>query len=216
MEILNPAGLLWLGALPLLLLPYLLRERPRRRVVSALFLYRGITPATRLRLGGRPKLEPLFFLQLLLLLVAVATLVRPAVKFTELRSSLVLDNSASLQARGGLGESRFEIAKRRAGETIAGDPAGIWDLFTLSPEPWSELLKSNPATVLTPGAARSRVFSRISPQAVFRRFTSSQTAAERRSHPSRSPRSESPQRISRSRASRGRPTGLRPRPRRLQ
>ncbi len=135
MEILNPAGLLWLGALPLLLLPYLLRERPRRRVVSALFLYRGITPATRLRLGGRPKLEPLFFLQLLLLLVAVATLVRPAVKFTELRSSLVLDNSASLQARGGLGESRFEIAKRRAGETIAGDPAGIWDLFTLSPEP---------------------------------------------------------------------------------
>lgn len=99
MEILNPAGLLWLSALPLLFLPYLLRDRPRRRVVSALFLYQGIPPAMRRRLGGRPKLEPLFFLQLFLLLVAVATLVRPAVKsdgsMAKAATAVVKDQSAA-------------------------------------------------------------------------------------------------------------------------
>lgn len=135
MELLNPAGLLWLGALPLLLLPYLVRERPRRHTVPALFLYQGIDPAKRIRLGGRPRLERLFLLQLLLLLAAIAAIARPVWNVTETRSAIVLDNSASLRARDGSGQSRFEIAKRRAREAIEQEEAGLWDLYLVSPHP---------------------------------------------------------------------------------
>jgi Mg-chelatase subunit ChlD len=134
-ELLNPAGLFGLTLLPLLLLPYLLRQRPRRRVVPALFLYQGIEPARRLRLGGRLRLRPLFLLQLALLLAALGALCRPAWRSAEARSALVLDNSASLHAVEDSGESRFAAALRAARAEIARDPATTWDVFVLSPLP---------------------------------------------------------------------------------
>src|SRR6185436_3238716 len=59
LELANPAGLWWLAILPLLLLPYLLRQRPRRRLIPALFLFAGAEPAKRAALGGRLRLRPL-------------------------------------------------------------------------------------------------------------------------------------------------------------
>ncbi len=150
-ELLNPAGLAWLALLPLLLVPYLLRQRPRRRLVPALFLYDGVEPAQRVRLGGRLRLRPLFFLQLLLLLLAIAALCRPAWRSPEVRAALVLDDSASLQATEASGESRFAAAKRAADGAIASDAANTWDLFVLSPAP-REL-----ATGLAPREARNRI-----------------------------------------------------------
>jgi Ca-activated chloride channel homolog len=135
MELLNPAGLFWLAALPLLLVPYWLRQRPRPRRVPALFLYEGIEKAQRVRLGGRLRLRPLFFLQLLLLLLIIAALCRPFLLANEVRSALVLDNSASLQAIDAVGESRFAAARRAGGKALDEDPATTWDLFTLSPDP---------------------------------------------------------------------------------
>ncbi len=135
MDLLNPGGLWWLGVLPLLLVPYLIRERPRRRVVAALFLYEGTRAARSMRLGGWPKLRPLFLLQLLLLLLGVAAICRPILRTTEIRSALVIDDSASLGAKTEAGETRFEVARRTAAERVRGDSANVWDLFTLSEDP---------------------------------------------------------------------------------
>lgn len=135
MDLLNPGGLWWLGVLPLLLVPYLIRERPRRRIVAALFLYEGIEAARSMRLGGWPRLRPLFLLQLLLLLLAVAALCRPILRTSEIRSALVIDDSASLGAKTGSGETRFEAGRRTAAARVRSDPANVWDLFTLAEEP---------------------------------------------------------------------------------
>jgi Mg-chelatase subunit ChlD len=150
-ELLNPAGLAWLAAVPLLLVPYLIRQNPRRRIVAALFLYEGIEPAQRTRLGGRLELRPLVWLQLLFLLAAVAAIVRPAFRWTEVRSAIVLDDSASLAASEGSGESRFAAAVAKAREAIGSDPANTWDVFALSPTP-HEI-----ATGVSPANAAARV-----------------------------------------------------------
>jgi hypothetical protein len=157
-ELVNPAGLLWLSLVPLLLVPYLLRQRPRRRIIPALFLFAGVERAQRVRLGGRLKLRPLFALQLLLVLVTIAALCRPLLRATEVRSALVLDDGASMQAVDGSGESRFAAAVRAAREEISRDPASTWDLFALAPTPHDLGLG------LTPGQARSAL-SAARPQA---------------------------------------------------
>src|SRR5256714_10744245 len=148
-ELVNPAGLLWLSLVPLLLVPYLLRQRPRRRIIPALFLFAGIERAQRVRLGGRLRLRPLFLLQLLLVLVTIAALCRPLLRATEVRSALVLDDAASMQAVESSGESRFAAAVRAARDEISRDPAGRWDVFALAPTPHDVGLG------LTPGEARS-------------------------------------------------------------
>ncbi|MET0151930.1 MAG: VWA domain-containing protein [Candidatus Binatia bacterium] len=133
-ELANPAGLWWLAVVPLLLVPYWLRQRPRRRLVPALFLFFGAEPARRLRLGGRLRLRPLIVLQLLLLLAVVGALCRPAWRATEVRAALVLDNSASLRAVDS-GQTRFAAAVGAARDEVSRHPATSWDLFLLSPTP---------------------------------------------------------------------------------
>lgn len=150
-ELLNPAGLLWLGLVPLLFVPYLLRQHPPRRVVPALFLFAGIEPTRRLRLGGKLELRPLFLLQLLLLLISIAALCRPALPWNEVRAALVVDDSASLATLEAPGENRFDQALRAADRAIARDPASRWDLFVLSPTPHDAALG------LSSGQARSRL-----------------------------------------------------------
>jgi Ca-activated chloride channel homolog len=152
-ELVNPAGLLWLSLLPLLLVPYWLRRRPNRRIVPALFLLAGIEPAQRVRLGGRLQLRPLLLLQLLLALITIAALCRPMWQATEVRSALVLDDSASMRTVEGSGETRFDTALRAAREAIAKDGANSWDVFALSPNPHDLGL------ALTPGQAQRTVSS---------------------------------------------------------
>jgi len=156
-ELVNPAGLSWLLLLPLLLVPYFLRQQPRRRIIPALFLFAGIEPAQRVRLGGRLRLRPLFVLQLLLLLVTIAALCRPLLRATEVRSALVLDDAASMQAVEPGGESRFAAAIGLARDELSGDAAGSWDVFGLAPAPHEVGLG------LTPAQARSAL-SGIRPQ----------------------------------------------------
>src|SRR5215510_11147543 len=77
MEFLNPAALYGLLALPLLLIPYLIRRKPQRVIFSSLLLF---TEPVK-RAGGRPlgrlRLPLIFFLQLLLLTLLILTLGEP-------------------------------------------------------------------------------------------------------------------------------------------
>ncbi|MGH7856497.1 MAG: BatA domain-containing protein, partial [Candidatus Binatia bacterium] len=135
MELLYPAGLWWLGAVPLLLVPYLIRERPRRRLVAAIFLFHGTGPARRMRVGPRLRLRPLFLLQLLILLLAVAALTRPALQARTTRSALVVDDTASLGALVASGGTRFDLLRREARAAVSADSSAVWDVYTLAPRP---------------------------------------------------------------------------------
>ena len=133
---LSPAAFSLLLALPLLLVPYLLRQRHRRRVVPALFLYQDVSSPTRRRLWGRLRLSPLFLLQLLILLLLIVIAARPVLQYdTAGKMALILDTSASMQARDPSGQtSLFEIAKEKIQQELANIPAGHRiSIFTTNP-----------------------------------------------------------------------------------
>ncbi|HLN84889.1 MAG TPA: BatA domain-containing protein, partial [Candidatus Limnocylindrales bacterium] len=67
MELLNPVALFGLLALPLLLLPYLIRRKPRRVIFSSLLLLVEASDQASSRPWGKIQLPWIFFLQLLLL-----------------------------------------------------------------------------------------------------------------------------------------------------
>ena len=136
MSFLFPAAFSLLLALPLLLVPYLLRQRYQRRTVPALFLYRDIASPARRRLWGRLRLSPLFLLQLLILLLLVVIAARPVLHYdTAGKIALVLDTSASMQARDPSGRgSVFEAAKDAIRRELAVMPAeSRLSLFTTNP-----------------------------------------------------------------------------------
>ena len=133
---LSPAAFSLLLALPLLLLPYLLRQRHHRRVVPALFLYQDISSPVRRRLWGRIRLSPLFLLQLLILLLLVAIAARPVLRYDAAgKVAIVLDTSASMQARDPSGQSSvFAVAKKKIQQELANIPAErAVSIFTTNP-----------------------------------------------------------------------------------
>lgn len=134
---LSPLAFRLLYALPLLIVPYLLRERARRLVVPALFLYQGLSSSARRRLWGRLRLTRLFFLQLLILLLLVSAAAQPFVQRPGGKVALVLDTSASMQARTPSGGDRiFDVAKRQAVEVLDTIPGtDTIHLFTTVPFP---------------------------------------------------------------------------------
>ncbi|TAJ91201.1 hypothetical protein EPO44_14570, partial [bacterium] len=77
MEFLNPAALYSFFLLPLLLIPYLIKRRPRRLVFSSLLLLRDFPSRSLGRPWGRLYLPPIFFLQLLLLILLTLALAEP-------------------------------------------------------------------------------------------------------------------------------------------
>ena len=112
---LSPSAWQLLYALPLLLIPYLFRERGRRVVVSAVFLYQGLPPATQRRLWGTLRLSPLFFLQLLILLFLITAAAQPFLHRRGEKVAIVLDTSASMQARSLTTKNNvFVIAQQQA------------------------------------------------------------------------------------------------------
>lgn len=132
MEFLNPAALLGLLALPLLLIPYLVRRKPRRVMFSSLLLFiESGAPASRPL--GRLHLPLLFFLQLLLLTLLILALSEPVFSVRPTNIAVVLDNSASMQALEG-GKTRFALAREELA-TVAGElgPAGLIDVYVTTP-----------------------------------------------------------------------------------
>lgn len=110
MEFLNPAALYALALLPLLVIPYLIKRKPRQVVFSSLLLFENLISKISGRPWGRLRLTPLFFLQLILLLLLVMALGEPVFPIRLVKVAVVLDNSASMQALEGQ-RTRFQEAQ---------------------------------------------------------------------------------------------------------
>ena len=143
MEFLNPAALYGLFALPLLLVPYLIRRKPRRVVFSSLLLFMEHGSQATAKPWGRLHLPPIFFLQLLLLLLLILALAEPVFSVRLSNIAIVMDNSASMQARED-GTARVVLARDQA-KRVLGDlsATGKVDIFTIVPQ----LQKVNKAPV---------------------------------------------------------------------
>jgi len=133
---LSPAAFSLLLALPLLFLPYLLQQRHKQLVVPALFLYQDVSAPARQRLWGKLRLSPLFFLQLLILLLLVTIAARPTVQQeTAQKIAIVMDTSASMQARADSGaRALFDIAKTQLAQELSSVSAeSLVSVFTTNP-----------------------------------------------------------------------------------
>ena len=118
MEFLNPTALYGLLALPLLLIPYLMRKKPQRIIFSSLLLLTDYDPSARRRPWGRLRLPPAFFLQLLLLTLLILALAEPVLSVRPTHIAIVLDNSASMQTLED-GKTRFALAQEKARSLVA-------------------------------------------------------------------------------------------------
>jgi hypothetical protein len=122
MGIANPLGAAALVAVAVLVALYLYDRRRRVVPVATMFLWRQLPPHALERRRFRPDL--LFALQLAIVATLIAALLRPYVESgvpagggTPL--ALVLDVSASMQAREDSGATRFDLARRRARALVA-------------------------------------------------------------------------------------------------
>lgn len=118
MKFLNPAGLLLLLALPVLIFIYLIRAHHEDRAVSSTFMWKLSERFMKKRIPLQ-KLQKflLFALQLLLLICTSLMVARPAIitgKSTEYVA--IIDGSASMQTVNDRGESRFDRALEQASE----------------------------------------------------------------------------------------------------
>jgi Ca-activated chloride channel homolog len=133
MEFLNPTALYGLLALPLLLIPYLIRRKPQRVVFSSLLLF--VVPDRSASGGplGRLRLPPIFFLQLLLLSLVIVALAEPVFSVRTSKIAIVFDNSASMQTLFGQ-RTRFALAQEKA-RGLLGDlgPTDTADLYLTVP-----------------------------------------------------------------------------------
>ena len=154
MEFLNPTALLGLFALPLLLVPYLTKKRPRRLTFSSLILFTQSGTPTSRGLWGRVHLPPVFFLQLLLLAFLVLALSEPVFSVRPTRIAIVLDNSASMQALEE-GKTRLLLAQQKA-QTLTQELGGSGrvDFYTTTPR-----LQRVNAEPLTPAQANQVIAS---------------------------------------------------------
>ena len=133
MELLNPAALFGLLALPLLLLPYLIRRKPRRVMFSSLLLLMESGEAASSRAWGRIHLPWIFFLQLLLLALLIVALSEPVFSIHPTNVAIILDNSATMQAMEA-DKSRLSLAKAKARSVVdAVGIAGKIDLYLTTP-----------------------------------------------------------------------------------
>jgi hypothetical protein len=133
MEFLNPTALFGLLALPMLLLPYLIRRKPRRVMFSSLLLLLESGAAASSRPWGRVNLPWIFFLQLLLLALLIVALSEPVFSIHPTNVAIILDNSATMQALEA-GKTRLSLAKAKA-RSIIDDVgiAGKIDLYVTTP-----------------------------------------------------------------------------------
>jgi Ca-activated chloride channel homolog len=133
MEFLNPIALYGFFALPLLLVPYLVRRNPHRVIFSSLLLFTELGARPSGRPWGRLHLPPIFFLQLLLLILLILALAEPVFSVRPNKIALILDNSASMQALED-GKTRFELGKEKTRPLLADlSVAGKVDLYLTAP-----------------------------------------------------------------------------------
>src|SRR5579875_486801 len=147
---LYPGALVFFALVPLLLIAYLVRERPRSVIVSSVLGYRALRGLRAERPWGRPRLDWLFLIELVILSLVVLAMAQPYLIHQHNPVAVVLDNSAAMQA--GVPEgARLDAAKAAlAGAIPNGNDVAI-ALYVTAPQPHQI------ADALSPSRARSAI-----------------------------------------------------------
>ena len=136
MGLLYPEALVFLAIVPALVLAYLARERPARVVVSSVLAFRALRGLRKERFGGRPRIDWMFVVELVLLLLAVLAMAGPYLIRKSSPIALVIDNSAAMQVRLDSGATRFKDAISKAQSRLsATDGNGTITIFATAPAP---------------------------------------------------------------------------------
>jgi hypothetical protein len=128
MGFLYPGALYLFALLPVLTLAYLVRERPRRVVVSSVLAFRALRARRGRRFGGWPRLDWMFFVELLILALAVLAIGSPYIIRPGNPLAVVLDDSATMQAPAAVSgaskaaRTRFDAARAAIKEALADQP----------------------------------------------------------------------------------------------
>ncbi|MBV8362422.1 MAG: BatA domain-containing protein [Deltaproteobacteria bacterium] len=132
--LLYPAALYLFAIPPLLVIAYLARERPRQVVVSSVIAFRALRAMRGERFGGRPRLRWTFFLELLILCLAVLAIAAPYLLRKDNPTAVVIDNSAAMQARTSSGRSRFESIREKIAAALSSNDSES-ALYVTAPQP---------------------------------------------------------------------------------
>jgi Aerotolerance regulator N-terminal len=135
MGLLNPDALIFFAIVPALVLAYLARERPARIVVSSVLAFRALHAMRKERFGGWPKLDWTFFVELLILILAVLATARPYLIRHGNPIAIVLDNSARMQAQTRDRTTRFEQARKETDAMLSNTDASTVALYLTAPQP---------------------------------------------------------------------------------
>jgi hypothetical protein len=135
MGLLNPSALIFFAIVPVLALAYLARERARRVTVSSVLAFRALHAMRKERFGGWPKFDWTFFVELLILSLAVLAMARPYLIRHANPVAVVLDNSAAMQARTREGTTRFEQVRNEADTMLSNLDATSVAFYLTAPHP---------------------------------------------------------------------------------
>jgi Aerotolerance regulator N-terminal len=150
MGFLYPGALAFFALVPLLLIAYLVRERPRAVTVSSVLGYRALRGLKAERPWGWPRLDWLFLVEVLILSLVVLAMAQPYVIHTHTPVAVVLDNSAAMQAGTAPG-ARFEAAKAALDRAIPSHSDVSVTLWLTAPQP------HRIADAVSPSQARSAI-----------------------------------------------------------
>ncbi len=136
MGLLYPGALVFFALVPALVLAYLARERPSRVTVSSVLAFRALRGFRRERFGGWPRLDWMFFAEVLILSLVVLAMAGPFIWKRSSPLAVVIDNSAAMQALTPSGKSRFDIAREKLdAELSAENGGGEISVYVTAPQP---------------------------------------------------------------------------------
>ncbi len=98
--------------------------------------FRALRGFRRERFGGWPRLDWMFFAEVLILTLAVLAMAGPYIWKKSNPLAVVIDNSAAMQALTPAGKSRFDIAREKLDAAIsAEDGGGEISIYVTAPQP---------------------------------------------------------------------------------
>ncbi len=136
MGLLYPGALAFFALIPVLVLAYLAKERPSRVTVSSVMAFRALRGFRRERFGGWPRLDWMFFAEVLILSLVVLALAGPFMWKRTAPLAIVIDNSAAMQALTPSGKSRFDVAREKLDADLSvEDGGGEISVYVTAPQP---------------------------------------------------------------------------------
>jgi len=136
MGLLYPGALIFFAVVPALVLAYLAKERPSRVTVSSVMAFRALRGFRRERFGGWPRLDWMFFAELLILSLIVLAMAGPFIWKKSSPLAVVIDNSAAMQALTPSGKRRFDIAREKLDAALSVENGGgEISVYVTAPQP---------------------------------------------------------------------------------